>query len=247
MGDENSLAGTTKAHKHSALSSDGGFLETSVTGVTNLSEGSIVYGDASEIVTELTAGSDGDSLQISSGVPAWGSSSGAWVNEGSDVTTSRADDLSVDVSDADVYQILYNFADDDGGTCSPVMRLNDVTTATYKTLTTTATDGNNFYCETKTYEKWLLANAGSELCYSGVAYVYKANTNFGSAEEAGATFTCNTGKNHSAGNYNIASNMGCNDTITGAITNIKLLCLREINGGDNEGIIGSMRVNSMTY
>ena len=53
------------------MASDGGFLETTVTGVTNLSEGSIVYGDASEIVTELTAGSDGDALQISSGVPAW--------------------------------------------------------------------------------------------------------------------------------------------------------------------------------
>ena len=71
MGDENSIAGTTKAHKHSATSSDGGFLETTVTGITNLSEGSIVYGDASEIVTELTAGSDGDLMTISSGLPAW--------------------------------------------------------------------------------------------------------------------------------------------------------------------------------
>jgi len=73
MGDENSLAGTTKAHKHSALSSDGGFLETAVTGVTNLSLGSIVYGNASEIVTELSAGSDGDTLQLSSGLPSWAS------------------------------------------------------------------------------------------------------------------------------------------------------------------------------
>jgi len=71
MGDENTLAGTTKAHKHSATSSDGGFLETTTTGITNLSEGSIVYGDASEIVTELTAGSDGDLMTISSGLPAW--------------------------------------------------------------------------------------------------------------------------------------------------------------------------------
>ena len=71
MGDENTMSGQTKAHKHSALSSDGGFLETTVTGVTNLSQGSLVYGDASEIVTELNAGSDGDALQISSGVPAW--------------------------------------------------------------------------------------------------------------------------------------------------------------------------------
>jgi len=72
MGDENSLAGTTKSHKHSALATDGGFLETTVTGITNLSEGSIVYGDASEIVTELVIGAtEGDVLSISSGLPAW--------------------------------------------------------------------------------------------------------------------------------------------------------------------------------
>ena len=62
MGDENTLAGTTKAHKHSATSSDGGFLETTVTGVTNLSQGSLVVGDASEKVTELSGGTSGDVL-----------------------------------------------------------------------------------------------------------------------------------------------------------------------------------------
>ena len=72
MGDENTLAGTTKAHKHSATSSDGGFLETTTTGITNLSEGSIVYGDASEIVAELAIGAtEGDVLTVSSGLPAW--------------------------------------------------------------------------------------------------------------------------------------------------------------------------------
>ena len=77
MGDENTLAGTTKAHKHSATSSDGGFLETTVTGITNLSTGSIVYGDASEIVTELTAGSSTDVLTIDgSGLPSWVSPAG---------------------------------------------------------------------------------------------------------------------------------------------------------------------------
>jgi len=72
MGDENTLAGTTKAHKHSATSSDGGFLKTAVTGMTDLSEGSIVYGDASEIVTELPIGvTEGHVLTVSSGLPAW--------------------------------------------------------------------------------------------------------------------------------------------------------------------------------
>ena len=72
MGDENTLAGTTKAHKHSATSSDGGFLETSVTGMTNLAQGSMIYGNASEIQTELPIGStEGDVLTVSSGLPAW--------------------------------------------------------------------------------------------------------------------------------------------------------------------------------
>jgi hypothetical protein len=39
--------------------------------MTNLSQGSIVYGDASEIVTELASASDGDQLELSSGLPAW--------------------------------------------------------------------------------------------------------------------------------------------------------------------------------
>jgi len=62
-----------KLIKHSAVSSDGGFLETTVTGVTNLSTGSIVYGNASEIVTELAIGATtGDVLTISgSSLPAW--------------------------------------------------------------------------------------------------------------------------------------------------------------------------------
>jgi len=77
MGDENSLAGRTQAHKHSAPSSDGGFLETTVTGVTNLSQGSIVYGDASEIVTELSAGSLNDVLTMGASVPAWSSGGGS--------------------------------------------------------------------------------------------------------------------------------------------------------------------------
>lgn len=71
LGDENSLAGRTQAHKHSAPSSDGGFLETTVTGVTNLSNGSMVYGDASEIVTELSAGNVNDVLTMGATLPSW--------------------------------------------------------------------------------------------------------------------------------------------------------------------------------
>lgn len=49
MGDENSLAGTTKAHKHSVLASDGGFLDEGVTGITGGSVGEILTNDGTDI------------------------------------------------------------------------------------------------------------------------------------------------------------------------------------------------------
>lgn len=81
MGDENSLQGRTQAHKHELDSSTGGYLSTGLTGMTNLSNGSLVYGDASEIVTELNAGGSGDVLTMGATLPAWTSpaSSGATV------------------------------------------------------------------------------------------------------------------------------------------------------------------------
>ena len=44
----------TKAHKHSAPSADGGFLDDNVTGVTGTSTGSLVYFDASSIAQNFT-------------------------------------------------------------------------------------------------------------------------------------------------------------------------------------------------
>ena len=78
MGDENSLQGRTQAHKHESASSTGGFLSTGLTGMSNLSNGSMVYGDASEIVTELNAGNLNDVLTMGASTPAWvASASGA--------------------------------------------------------------------------------------------------------------------------------------------------------------------------
>ena len=75
MGDENSLAGTTKAHKHTALASDGGFLETTETGVTNMSEGSIAYYDGSEVMQELvkpvTPANEVLTFATSATAPSW--------------------------------------------------------------------------------------------------------------------------------------------------------------------------------
>jgi len=70
LGDENSLAGTTKAHKHTSPASDGGFLETTETGITNMSEGSIGYYNSSSVLQELSLGSASDQIRVNAGATA---------------------------------------------------------------------------------------------------------------------------------------------------------------------------------
>ena len=94
LGDENSLQGRTQAHKHSAPSSDGGFLETTITGITNLSNGSIVYGNASEEVTELSSGNLNDVLTMGATLPQWSPAGGATWEVLSDVTLNSNTTLS---------------------------------------------------------------------------------------------------------------------------------------------------------
>jgi len=50
--------------------SDGGFLQTTDTGVTNMSEGSIGYYDSSSVLQELTIGSASDQLRVNAGATA---------------------------------------------------------------------------------------------------------------------------------------------------------------------------------
>ena len=249
MGDENSLAGTTKAHKHSAVSSDGGFLETSVTGVTNLSEGSIVYGNATEIVTELNAGSEGDSLKIASGVPAWGAgASSTWTNEGSD-TGDNVTNLSVSVSDADIYQVIWATSDQDAAATSITMRLNGISTSTYDTLLASVSDGGTMSgSESTAIAKWLLGSGGGGgKMNSGTATVYKANSDYQARMAVGANFIGQNMQNTTepAGPVNNITS-GINETITGAISNITLEYINE-SSTTRQNITGNMQVNSMSY
>jgi hypothetical protein len=60
----------TQAHKHSIDSSDGGFLESTVTGMTNLTEGGIIQGAAGNIQTNLPIGAAGEILTVNAGATA---------------------------------------------------------------------------------------------------------------------------------------------------------------------------------
>ena len=54
---DTSIITGTQEHKHSVDSSDGGFLESTVTGMTNLTRGGIIQGSATNIQTNLPIGS----------------------------------------------------------------------------------------------------------------------------------------------------------------------------------------------
>ena len=123
MGDENSLQGQTRAHKHSAVSSDGGFLETTITGVTNLSNGSMVYGDASEQVTELSSGNLNDVLTMGVTTPAWVAPTAAssyYTELANETVSGGAANLTA--SWVGTYQILqiYVYSDSVGATPSGI-------------------------------------------------------------------------------------------------------------------------------
>lgn len=106
MGDENSLAGRTQAHKHSAVSSDGGFLEQGVTGF----EGGVVGQRLQQAATEI---------------PTWATpSSGLWNSDGTD----SGDKASLNVSGMTGRDITHIFYQVEPSTIStseyPRMRVN---------------------------------------------------------------------------------------------------------------------------
>ena len=108
MGDENSLAGTTKAHKHTSPASDGGFLETTETGVTNMSAGSIGYYSASSVLTELTAGNSADVLTMGATNPVWSAptSSAVWDEILNEYDTSISNTLDTGFQSWGNYRML---------------------------------------------------------------------------------------------------------------------------------------------
>lgn len=87
------------------MSSDGGFLETTVTGVTNLAQGSLVYGDASEIVTELPVASNSDVLTLTAGLPSWATPAASTWTTLADVVLGGAGTLTSGIFSN--YNLLY--------------------------------------------------------------------------------------------------------------------------------------------
>ena len=242
MGDENSLAGRTQAHKHELDVSTGGYLSEGQTGITG--------GLVNEVLTN-----DGTDIPVWAAVPS--PAAGAWAEQGNDISTSFVTSLSVDVTDADVYQILYHVADN-GGLANCSIRINNITTDSYKSLTSFGTTtSTNMQVNASGYattldNKWLLSSQKQDAGYSGIVYIYKYNSHFNLGAEAGHTFTSEgssqqgTGAPTTAHPQLISVCCGGAESITANITNIKLQMILE-GTTTVRTIMGSMRVNSLSY
>lgn len=137
LGDENSLAGRTQAHKHTILSSDGGFLDAnSITGFSNTSQGSLIYFDASEQATDLSPGNPSDVLTLNaSSLPSWAAGGGGnWEVLGSTTTTVLQNDITISfsavtVTDISRIVVIYNGKGASSSTTS--IQVNGITSANW--------------------------------------------------------------------------------------------------------------------
>lgn len=228
-----SVISGTVAHKHALESADGGYLDEGVTGITGGSVGEVLTATATDIPQWLT--------------PA--ESSGGWNVEGSHVSTTGTAYLEVSgLTDADVYQVIYSVSQDDTSTRSLTAEMNGDTGDAYNVLsrTTLPSDAGTGVA---TEPKWLISSASAGSSNSGTFYVFKGNSNFDS----------NFRPNMNMIGWNIqfpsaspvlpnalTQNCGNNESISGAITSIRLV-MRKENNDDTSDILGSMRVNSLGY
>jgi len=242
-----------KPHTHNGLTVlDGGALDFNNITQSQSTAGMVFFSDGTHLQQLAYPGSPaGETLTAvaASTAPSWAAaaSGGSWSEQGNDINTVKGTSLDVTVTDADVYQVLYNVASG-GDQSAPVlaMRLNDVTTSSYQTLAQWGTGGSATESEARTKTKWLCSIGGGDDGYNGCAYVYKSDSNFAADSQGGATFVCNTQQISSTAPLYVIANCGANTSVTSAITKITLVVMNE-NDDDNAQIVGSMRVNSLSY
>lgn len=250
MGFSGGGSSQTKPHTHdSNIVNDGGSLNFDNITQGSLTAGDVVYSDGTHF-QRLAIGGAGSTLAVNGGAtaPEWASASaGAWILEGNDVATSFQSELAVSVSDADVYQINYNVSDGGGDYNALVMRINDITTSTYKALLSqgVASGGSQGDPELTTQDKCMITGESIERQCNGTIYVYKGNSNFYTGVQ-GVNYINQGVQNSTSDPYNWQIGGGNNSTITGAINKLSLLFMKTTSTA-NENIEGSMRVNSLTY
>ena len=227
LGDENSLQGRTQAHKHESASSTGGFLETGLTGMTNLSNGSMMYGDASEQVTELNSGNLGDVLTMGATLPSWSASVPATgtfelvdtVELSGTATLIDSSFTSISGADISCLMVVYDLSSDNStadfslqyGTGGALVTSNYYSRCFSLGSVTTVTLNNT--------ASWLLQRNPNQRHQGGVAYIYVADPSM-VASNNDMLFT-STGSNSDPSPQNSG---GTNDSDSSSIDQVRITC-----------------------
>ena len=139
------LTGTI-AHKHSALSADGGFLDDNVTGVTGTANGSLLMFDGSSIAQDLPSGNLADVLTMGAAVPAWVAPAGGSNFEflgSSTITAGSPLTLTLSSAVANPDYVIATFAGQPASGQAVDYQVNGITTSTYNNQGTYFLSGGN--------------------------------------------------------------------------------------------------------
>jgi len=245
--------GALPNHEHTNIALDGGPLDFVNTTIASLTAGSTTFSDGVAL-QELVIGNPADTLVVNAGgnAPEWGAAGGStWTNEGSSTSTTATPYLEVSgLSDQDVYQVIYSVSNNASGTgMNFTCEVGGIVTDTYNMLISAFSDGDT---GTSAYQekKFLLSNSGaSGTSHSGVFYLYKGDANFTADARAylnvmGEDVMFQTDTDIKPITRVMTS--GNNESITGAVTSIKLL-YRVQSSDVTQDCIGSMQVNSLSY
>ena len=201
LGDENSLQGQTRAHKHTAPSSDGSFLAIGTTGMTNLSNGSLITGNASEIQTEILAGNNLDVLTMGVTTPQWTApavATSAFKLEGTDTApNSTTHSLTVtpatplDETSAEIYLTL------NGAMVNAqdmVFTINGLTSSGYSRMACYSESQSAFSFGLDTpASSFKLTNQKGEDWFKGQVHMSITEDRGGTMTVIGNYYLCNTG------------------------------------------------------
>lgn len=203
----------TKAHKHSAPSADGGFLDDTVTGVTGTSNGSLIMFDGSSIAQDLAAGNLNDVLTMGAAQPAWAAptpATASYEEISSSTLGAHANSISlsfaaVNASDVAAFALFFNGGVNATGT-ELAVRLEGNTSANYSMQRLDMTGGTGTFSSWTNESHWkpYRATVGSGRVF-GQMYIQADQSSQTPNILMTSTFVGSSGQCVYSGNLNITS------------------------------------------
>ena len=234
--------GALPAHVHNSLPLQGGPLDFANDTIASLNVGSTTFSDGAAL-QELVVGNAGDTLIVNGAgtAPEWGApGAGSWNLEGSDTQTNVAN-LNVNVSDKDVYQIMYNVGNSTVSGFDLGMTINNIGGTGYDTgvwYVNNSAAGSGVASIGQA--EAVLSVGGSNKSHTGTIFIFKSQTNSGHV--SGTTYRGSELTSASTHGFDYCiMNGGTLIGLTTAVTSLQIKLTLGVN------VSGSMVVTSMNY